>query len=199
MMNPNQEEVDATLGSISILDIYIARRNIDNNNWNVKNATNDDINYKATWIPPVVPAVDNIPVIWAPTAVYADPQNPFNQLPQPMRDRIVEFAFSYSYSRITEPMDVEETARNYKFDLFSVYPNPVTDLVEFTFELKEASNVRIEITNALGQLVKVVYDNYTSEGLQGFNADLSDLSSGVYYYTLIAGNQRATRLMNIVR
>ncbi|ROL62124.1 T9SS C-terminal target domain-containing protein [Bacteroidetes/Chlorobi group bacterium ChocPot_Mid] len=199
VMNSNNEEVDATLGSLSILDIFIARRQINNNNWNVKNVTNDDVNYKATWIPPVVPAVDNIPVIWAPTAVYADQQNPFNQLPQPLRDRIVEFAFSYSYSRITEPMDVEETAGKYEFDLFGVYPNPVTDLVEFTFQLKEATNVRIEVTNALGQLVKVVYDNYTNEGLQGLNADLSDLSSGVYYYTLIAGNQRATRLMNIVR
>ncbi len=198
-LNANDEEVDATLSELPIFDIYIARRKIDNTNWFVKNVTNDDLNYKATWIPPIVPAVDNIPIIWAPTAVYSDPQSPFNQLPQPMRDRIVEFAFSYSYSRITEPMDVEETTVKNNFKVFSVYPNPVTDLAEFTFELSEASNVRIEITNALGQIVKVVYDNYTGAGLQGINADLSDLTSGVYYYTLTAGTNKETKVLNIIK
>jgi len=198
-LNANNEEVDATLGEISISDIYIARRNINSNNWNVKNVTDDDRNYKATWIPNIVPAVDNIPVIWQANAVYADNNNPYNRLPEPLRDKVVEFPFFYTYSRITEPMDVEENPVNYNFKLFSVYPNPVTDFAEFTFQLNEATNVRIEITNSLGQLVKVVYNSFTSEGLQGVNSDLSDLSSGVYYYTLTAGNQKATKVMNILK
>jgi|GEM_PF-1771032 len=199
MLDANNEEVDATINSMEILDIFIARRKIDNNNWKVSNVTNDNSSYKAVWIPDIVPAVDNIPIICSSTPVYQG-QDPFNNLPLALRDRIIEFpAFFFMYSRITEPMDVEESTNNYNFNVLSVYPNPVTDLVEFTFELKEASNVRIEITNALGQLVKVVYDNYTGEGLQGFNADLSYLSSGVYYYTLTAGNNKATKLLNIVR
>ena len=196
-----ETEQDDQLRGMNILDIFIARRKIDNPNWHVMNATNDDRSYKATWMPSIVPDVNSIPVLAASTPVYTDQTNPFNSLPIIMRDRIIEFpAFFFTYTRITDPMSVEEnTSNNNSFKVFDVYPNPVTDLVEFTYELRESGNVRIELFNSLGQSMRVAFDNFTTEGLHAINVDLSDLSSGVYYYTLTSGGNSSTKVLNVVK
>jgi hypothetical protein len=195
-----ETEQDATLPGMSILDIFIARRKLDNPKWHVLNATNDDRSYKATWIPSIVPDVNNIPLLAASTPTYQDQTNPFNSLPVVMRDRIIEFpAFFFTYTRVTDPMSVEETASNNSFKVFDVYPNPVTDLVEFTYELSEPGNVRLELFNSLGQSVRVIFDNHSTEGMHGINVDLSDLSSAVYYYTLTTGGNSSTKVLNVVR
>ena len=155
--------------------------------------------YKGTWIPDIVPAINKIPLAYAATLVYADPTNPFNALPQSLRDRIIEFPFAYMAGTFTGPMGVEESEKNFHFNVLDVKPNPVINEAEFTFELYEPGNFSIVITNSLGQKVKEVISGYAGAGLQGFVADLSDLPSGVYYFTLTANNRSETKVMNLVR
>jgi len=199
VMDANDVEQDATLPGMNIMDIYIARKKVNEGTWKVENITDDSTNYKATWIPDIVPAINKIPLTWASTLVYKDNTNPFNALPQSMRDRIVAFPFAYMGGTFTGPMSVTDELSNYHFNVLRVSPNPVINEAEFTFELEEPSNVSIAITNSLGQKVKEVLNGYAQAGVQGFVADLSDLPNGVYYFTLTANNRSETKVLNIVR
>lgn len=68
----------------------------------------------------------------------------------------------------------------------SVYPNPANHQVFFRFA--ETNDYTIAITNALGQTVKTITTNNTSE--QAVN--IADLADGVYAYSIL--NTRSQRI-----
>jgi len=197
-LDDQNEEQQVNMESIGIYDIFVATREVSGGNWSVFNVTDDDRNYKGTWIPNIVPSKQNIPVVYPATAQYADQSEPFNQLPQAMRDRIVAFPFWYTVGTITS-VGVNENPENYEFNVFNVYPNPVSGLAEFAFELDKAQNVTIELYNSLGQKVKEIYNGFTPQGLHGINSDLSEFSNGVYYYTLTTETNKISKVLNVVK
>lgn len=69
-----------------------------------------------------------------------------------------------------------------KFALQKVYPNPTKDDINFSFYLKEKSNVKISIFNALGQKVRDVENKDFKSGENSVKANVSSLKSGIYYY-----------------
>ncbi len=76
------------------------------------------------------------------------------------------------------------------FNSVKVYPNPASDVVAVSFHLKSAADVKISLTNAMGQVVKSENVGSVSNGMVKFNT--SGLASGVYMYTVEAGGQRET-------
>jgi len=70
----------------------------------------------------------------------------------------------------------------------SLYPNPATDYVDVNFSLPEATSARIELYNALGQLVlgKSI-DN--QEGEQHHSITVSHLPAGTYTLKLITKSE----------
>jgi len=67
--------------------------------------------------------------------------------------------------------------------IFSAYPNPADDYITINYNIENYSNSQFVIYNILGTEIK-------KENLQNnsnkLNVDISDLNSGVYFYTLIA-------------
>jgi hypothetical protein len=66
------------------------------------------------------------------------------------------------------------------------------------------SKIRIDLFNTLGEKIDVIADGEYSIGYHELNFDASDLSNGVYYYTLSArGNDGSsfvsTRKMVLVK
>ncbi|MFI5140863.1 MAG: T9SS type A sorting domain-containing protein [Bacteroidia bacterium] len=78
----------------------------------------------------------------------------------------------------------------------SNYPNPFNNTTTIAVTLTENKNVDVKVYNAIGTLVfsKKVNGNV---GENNVTFDGSSLSSGVYYYTVTAGNQQATKKMII--
>ena len=78
----------------------------------------------------------------------------------------------------------------------SNYPNPFNNTTTIAVTLTENKNVDVKVYNAIGNLVfsKKVNGNV---GENTISFDGSALSSGVYYYTVTAGNQQATKKMII--
>ncbi|HKC68274.1 MAG TPA: T9SS type A sorting domain-containing protein, partial [Bacteroidia bacterium] len=72
------------------------------------------------------------------------------------------------------------------------YPNPFNNNTTISVTLTENKNLDVKVYNAIGNLVfsKKVSGNV---GENTVNFDASNLSSGVYYYTVTAGNQQATK------
>ena len=72
------------------------------------------------------------------------------------------------------------------FSLYQNYPNPFNPTTTIRFDLKEQSNVTLEIYNVLGQ--RVVYRNKGIMDAGRYNGavDMSRFASGIYFYRIVA-------------
>ncbi len=87
-----------------------------------------------------------------------------------------------------------------KFELVGNYPNPFNPETTVLFRLASESNVKISIYNNLGQVVRVVKDENMKAGSHEIKIIATDLSSGVYFYEVLAGeNTRAIKKMVLVK
>jgi predicted outer membrane repeat protein len=79
-------------------------------------------------------------------------------------------------------------------------PNPVRNRATLSFAVKEAQETTIRLYNVLGQEVATLYrDTPAPEESQTVNLSASDLSSGVYFLRLQAGEHTRTQRMTVVR
>lgn len=86
-------------------------------------------------------------------------------------------------------VDVEdESPLPAKFKLGQNYPNPFNPETTIDFSVPQKSDVRIELVNTLGQVVKEIISGNFIAGSHQVKLNASDLSSGIYFYKLIAGN-----------
>ncbi|MHB8579804.1 MAG: T9SS type A sorting domain-containing protein [Ignavibacteriaceae bacterium] len=87
-----------------------------------------------------------------------------------------------------------------KFELYQAYPNPFNPSTNIKFTVAQSGNVSLKIFNLMGQLVKTVVDNvYKNKGDYNYQVTMDNLSSGVYFYTLIQGNQQITKKMVLLK
>jgi len=87
-----------------------------------------------------------------------------------------------------------------KFTLMQNYPNPFNPSTEIRFNLPVASNVVLKMYNILGNEVQTIVDHeFMTEGAHNVRVDASDLSSGIYFYTLRAGQLKSTQKMLLLR
>jgi len=74
-------------------------------------------------------------------------------------------------------------------------PNPAVTNARFNVTLTENANVSVSVTNLMGQTVKVLPTMAMQAGANTVNINVSDLTSGVYFYTVEAGNKAVTKKM----
>ncbi|MFH1050080.1 MAG: two-component regulator propeller domain-containing protein [bacterium] len=94
---------------------------------------------------------------------------------------------------------VEEPAKSNR-GWFSFYSNPAEDIIKFRFHSIIENDVKISLSNYMGNTVKEY--NLNSEQLQKTNEtelDVSDLPSGIYFATIRAGGQVVTEKFLILR
>jgi len=82
----------------------------------------------------------------------------------------------------------EVTSANYKT---SISPNPATNEVTVSFELKQNENVSVEIYNLVGQKVKTL-DASAVKGKNDLKVNLEGLSNGNYFLKLNNGKSTDT-------
>ncbi len=87
-------------------------------------------------------------------------------------------------------VDVEEDDNTSPTDyaLIQNYPNPFNPSTKIRYNVPYDSNVKITIYNVTGEVVKVLVDAFNRAGLHEteFNTRGTDLSSGVYFYSIEA-------------
>ncbi len=88
------------------------------------------------------------------------------------------------------------------FQLSQNYPNPFNPETKISFIINKSSNISLEIFDSRGSVVAHLIDNkfYTPGNYSvAFNAGQYNLSSGVYFYRLSAGNFSEVKRMMLVK
>lgn len=78
-------------------------------------------------------------------------------------------------------------------------PNPVGNRTEIRFGLPNNSEVTLRVYDITGSLVRELQNGVMKAGEHAITWELSNVSSGVYFYRLIAGDFSATRKFVVLR
>ncbi|MGH8014895.1 MAG: T9SS type A sorting domain-containing protein, partial [Candidatus Zixiibacteriota bacterium] len=85
------------------------------------------------------------------------------------------------------------------FVLEQNYPNPFNPTTSIAFEIPVRSAVRLEFYDILGREVRVAELGALSSGQHIYEFDGSGLSTGVYFYRMVAENFVQSRKMLLIK
>lgn len=85
------------------------------------------------------------------------------------------------------------------FNLSQNYPNPFNPSTKIVYSVAEPSQVKLVVTNILGQVVETLVNDFRSNGTYEVNFDASKLTSGLYIYTLEAGSTKISKKMTLLK
>lgn len=107
------------------------------------------------------------------------------------------FSLGDSVAVSLKDYDIHETVKEY--GLQQNYPNPFNPTTTIKFAIPEKSNVRLEVYNILGQKVETLVDRELSQGYHEVDFNASRLASGVYFYTIQAGDYVNVKKMMLIK
>ena len=93
----------------------------------------------------------------------------------------------------------EEKGMPTSFLLMQNYPNPFNPSTTITYRLQMKSNVRLKVFDILGKEVATLVNETVEAGEHTVRFNASELSSGIYFYTLHAGNFVGNKKMQLLK
>ncbi len=111
-------------------------------------------------------------------------------------DLVNRCVYKFQYGDFTS---VNDQTQNFDFRLDQNFPNPFNPSTLISFTIPEPMNVKLIVTNSLGQLVTTLADEFLPAGkyVKTFNGQ--NLVSGVYYYTLITNKGSISKKMILAK
>jgi peptidoglycan/xylan/chitin deacetylase (PgdA/CDA1 family) len=106
-------------------------------------------------------------------------------------------------TKTTGVTELNSAPRNYKLE--QNYPNPFNPTTQIKYSIAAESNVRVTVFNALGEAVKELTNEMQGAGTYEVSFNSSGLSSGVYFYSIMANSNdgkqsfRETRKMVLMK
>jgi glucose/arabinose dehydrogenase len=85
------------------------------------------------------------------------------------------------------------------FALSQNYPNPFNPVTSIQYDLPRAVHVLITLYNVLGQRMETLVDEDESAGYKSIQINASNFASGVYFYTIQAGDFFAVKKMLLAK
>lgn len=96
-------------------------------------------------------------------------------------------------------LSTEQEDKPEQFTLQQNYPNPFNPTTQIRFGLPNASEVKLEVFNMLGQKVTTLVSEKKSSGWHSVTFDASNLSSGFYIYRIEANNFAESRKLLLIK
>ncbi len=96
------------------------------------------------------------------------------------------------------PADIDDNTP-YVTELFQNYPNPFNPVTTINFSLRTDCKVKLRVFNYKGQVVKEIINDNLVKGFHKVDFIASNMSSGMYFYTLEADNTKLIKKMVLVR
>ena len=107
----------------------------------------------------------------------------------------VLFKYNFAYIGIRQ---ISESVPEH-FALYQNYPNPFNPSTKIMFELPVSSDVILKVYDVTGREVYKITGSEKRPGMYTVDFDGSNLASGVYFYSLTAGNFSQVRKMVILQ
>ena len=118
----------------------------------------------------------------------------------------------YTLNDATPPVSVLKTAidnalastasvsenHNLILGISSVFPNPVVNYTNISYNLNKSSNVTIDVFNLLGEKVTGVSLGIQSSGKQEYRLSLESFKEGIYFIRLNAGESMQTVKISVI-
>ncbi|KAA3613150.1 MAG: T9SS C-terminal target domain-containing protein [Calditrichaeota bacterium] len=97
-------------------------------------------------------------------------------------------------------IDITENEMPTKFSLSQNYPNPFNPTTNIVFELPKSTTVSLKVYNVVGQLITTLIDNEDmTSGKKLLQFDASNLSAGLYFYTLKTATFTESKKMVLIK
>ena len=117
-------------------------------------------------------------------------------------DPAVRALYVTATSEVSTPVGVATVPD--KFVVEQNYPNPFNPTTTIRYALPQGANVEVVIYNSLGQQVKSLVSEYQDAGYHNVNWDATDVNgqrvvSGIYYFSVTAGEFAATNKMVLLK
>ncbi|RPI17523.1 MAG: T9SS C-terminal target domain-containing protein [Ignavibacteriae bacterium] len=85
------------------------------------------------------------------------------------------------------------------FVLYQNYPNPFNPSTTIKFDLPSKSDVTIKLFDIVGREIAIIAQGNFAAGNHSINWSANKLSSGVYFYRIIAGDYEAVKKMTLIK
>jgi endo-1,4-beta-xylanase len=104
----------------------------------------------------------------------------------------------YVKNNPTDVKKITETLPS-NYELSQNYPNPFNPTTTFNYSIVKESNVKLQIFDVLGRHVQTLVDGPQTTGKYSVEFNAGNLSSGIYFYTLKAGEFTQTKKMLLIK
>ena len=105
----------------------------------------------------------------------------------------------FKYHGIINDINNNNSTVPVNYALEQNYPNPFNPTTTINYSIPKASFVTLKVYSVLGNEVMSIVNEQQSAKNYTYNVDFSKLSSGVYYYTLRAGDFSSTKKLMLIK
>jgi hypothetical protein len=109
------------------------------------------------------------------------------------------FSLPNSAVPLINSIDQEKMNLPKQYALYQNYPNPFNPSTTIKFALPKSTHVLIEVYNVLGQKIVSLIDNHEIAGYHQIKFQAENLSSGIYFFSIYAGDFKQVRKMILLR
>ena len=85
------------------------------------------------------------------------------------------------------------------YELLQNYPNPFNPGTKIEFKIPATGFVTLKVFDILGNEVATLVNEELKQGSYSFNFEAAKLASGIYFYSLKAGNFNSTKKMILLK
>lgn len=100
------------------------------------------------------------------------------------------FGVSTSVDEFTIPTEIE---------LSQNYPNPFNPETTINFTIPKPDYIKLIVSNLLGETIEILLNDYIQQGSYDISFDGGELSSGIYFYSLISSGSVITKKMMLIK
>ncbi len=112
------------------------------------------------------------------------------------RIKQIDYNGTFEYYELSSSVEVSTPE---VFDLAQNYPNPFKPATKIEYSIAKAGNVELVVFNSIGEEVGVLVNEIQQPGRYNVNFNASSLSSGVYFYKLVAGDFISIKKMILIK
>ena len=127
----------------------------------------------------------------------------FNKKVYPIWMRLDGGKLSVYTALITDTLSIvdvkDEPAKIYSFQLYQNFPNPFNPTTSILYNLENESFVTLKVFDVLGKEIEVLVNENKSAGQHEIFFNAKNISSGIYFYSLTAGNIHEMKKMIVVK